>query len=75
MLLNIVESRACKEAFRFIKDCFSNAVGTAKQLVKVNVGSFWKWFVVIPNEYRFVIPIGGVARRRVVKIITLFQSL
>ena len=46
---------------------FSNAVAPAKQLVKVNVGSFWKWFAVIPNEYRFVIPAGGLQEGVVVK--------
>ena len=46
---------------------FSNAVAPAKQLVQVNVGSFWKWFAVIPIEYRFVIPVGGLQKGVVVK--------
>lgn len=46
---------------------FSNAVAPAKQLVKVNVGSFWKWFAVISNKYRFVIPAGGLQEGVVVK--------
>lgn len=38
---------------------FANTTTPAKQLVKVNVGSFWEWFAFIPKTYRFVIPLNG----------------
>lgn len=46
---------------------FTNDGVPAKQLVKVNVGSFWKWFALIPNTYRFVIPAGGLQEGKFVK--------
>lgn len=46
---------------------FTNAIAPAKQLVKVNVGSFWKWFVIIPNIQRLVIPAGGLHKGMIIK--------
>lgn len=46
---------------------FTNVTAPAKQLVKVNVGSFWKWFVIIPNIQRLVIPAGGLHKGMIIK--------
>lgn len=45
----------------------TNATMPAKQLVKVDVGSFWRWFDITPDRYRFVVPVGGVQEGKVVK--------
>lgn len=48
---------------------FTNATTVpVKQVVKVNVGSFWEWFTIIPKTHRFVIPAGGLQEGKVVKI-------
>lgn len=31
----------------------------AKQLIKIDVNGFWRWFAIIQSGYRFVIPPGG----------------
>lgn len=46
---------------------FTNDTAPAKQLVKVNVGSFWKWFALVPNKYRFVIPDKGLQKGKILK--------
>lgn len=46
---------------------FTNATTPAKQLVKVNVGSFWEWFAFVPKKYRFVIPTDGIREGKVLK--------
>lgn len=46
---------------------FSNASAPAEQLVRVNVGIFWRWFAIIPIKNRFIIPAGGLQEGKVVK--------
>lgn len=48
---------------------FTSTTAPVKQLVKVDVGSFWELFAFIPesNRYRFVIPYGGLQEGKILK--------
>lgn len=47
---------------------FTDDTAPVKQSVKVDVGSFWKWFAIIPCKYRFVVPTGGLQEGKIEKI-------